>query len=181
MDRREWVDRLFQEHGDALFRYLRSFRLPEDETYDLVQSVFLKLIEVKPTKLKQPKAWLFAVGRNMAINALGRAKRTSAVPESFEPPGDEPSPLDRLLEGEAYARLWQAFSQLPERDREMIRLSLEHGLTHEQIAEVTGTTRGAVKVAMHRNRHKLRELVGRQEEAPPVRNDRFENKMRSAP
>ena len=75
MEHREWVDRLFREHAKALYRYLRTFRLPEEDTYDLVHDAFLKLLGTKPSQVRQPKVWLFTVGRNLALNKLKRKKR----------------------------------------------------------------------------------------------------------
>ena len=161
MTRREWIDDLFKKHSEALFFYLRLFRLPEDETYDLVQAVFLKLIELKPGNLKQPKAWLFAVGRNMALNALSRNKRFKSASDAPEPVGNNPNALSLLLDDEEHALLWRAFSRLPEEDREMYRLHLEQGFTYRQIAEVLGKSEGAVRVAMHRSRNRLREFLKR--------------------
>jgi|GEM_PF-1133312 len=169
MDQREWVDRLFRDHAEELCRYLRSFRMSEEDTYDLVQDTFVKLLHAKPSDLRQPKSWLFTVARNQAINKL---KHDSILPVNPHVEGIEDEslgPLTRMLEDEEQAMLWQAFSKLPARDREMMSLYLEHDFPYRQIARVLGRSEVSVRVAMHRSRNQLkkwvREMEGRNHEA----------------
>jgi RNA polymerase sigma factor (sigma-70 family) len=158
MDQGEWVDRLFRDHAKELYRYLRTFRLPEEDTYDLVQDAFAKLLVTEPSSIRRPKVWLFSVGRNLAINLLKR-NRTSRVggadPDSV--PDGSPGALCGLLDREERSRLWQAFLALPARDREMMELYLEQGFSYRQIGSVTGRSEIAVRVAMHRCRRQMRQ------------------------
>ena len=158
MDRRDWVDSLFRKHSKELFRYLRSFRLPEDETYDLVQSTFIKALDANPSRIKKPKAWLFKVGRNMAINTLKRERRM--VNGDFQEPADEsPGVLSDLLKNEDHARLWAAVEKLSEKDRELLRLQLANDFSYAEIGRILGKSNVAVRVAMHRVREKLKDII----------------------
>jgi len=160
MDQGEWVDRLFRDHAKELYRYLRTFRLPEEDTYDLVQDAFAKLLDTEPSSIRKPKVWLFTVGRNLAINLLKRNR--TRRPEGTDPDtvaDGSPGALSGLLDREERSRLWRAFLALPDRDREMMELYLEHGFSYRQIGSVTGRSEIAVRVAMHRCRKQMRQRL----------------------
>ena len=165
MDRRQWIDSLFREHADSLYRYLRTFRLPEDETHDLVQSVFMKLITNNPKKLKNPKAWLFAVGRNMAINQYHKQRRTVNTESEPDPVDTSPDTLTNLLKDEQNNLFWTAFKQLSKDEQELLRLRLNHEQSHQDIALIVGKSPGAVRVALHRIKEQLITLIEQTKQA----------------
>jgi len=159
MTRREWIDKLFREYSGDLFRYLRQFRLAEDETYDLVQNTFLKLLDVKQGSLKSPKSWLFTVGRNMALNEIKKNKRMINPETMDDRQDDSPGALHGMISDEQKSDLYRAFEKLPENEQEILRLSLKHGLKNLEIAKVLGKKEGAVRVALHRSREHLKDLL----------------------
>ncbi len=160
MDKRQWVDSLFREHAKPLFRYLCSFRLSEEDTYDLVQEAYTRLLDAGPMKISKPKVWLFTVGRNLAINMLKRDKARRADAMDVDEMAEEsPGALADLLEKEERAQLWEAFSKLSAGDREMMGLYLEHEFSYRQIAEVLGRSEISIRVAMHRTRNRLKKRL----------------------
>jgi RNA polymerase sigma-70 factor, ECF subfamily len=160
MDQAEGVDRLFRDHARELYRYLRTFRLSEEDTYDLVQDVYTKLLDAGPSKIHKPRVWLFTVGRNLAINRLKRNRVRRAECQDPDVVADgSPGALSGLLEREDQVRLWQAFAELPARDQEMMGLYLEHEFSYRQIAEVMGRSEISVRVAMHRSRNQLKKRL----------------------
>ena len=159
MNRREWVDRLFREHARDLYRYLRTFRLSEEDTYDLVHDTYVTLLDNMPSQVRQPRVWLFTVGRNLAINVVKRRHRWSENPGVEELVDASPGVLSDMLEDEKHGMLWQAFSKLPGKDREMMALYLDHELNYRQIATVLGKSDISIRVAMHRSRKQLRESL----------------------
>ena len=159
MDQREWVDRVFRENAAGLFRYLRRFRLPEDDVYDLVQNTFLKLIEMKPQQIKHPRAWLFTAGRNLAIDQIRRNQSRPSSGDVSELASSSPGPHDQLEQDEENALLRQAFTELSENDQEILRLRLEHGLSYTRIAEIVRKSEISVRVAIHRARKELKQKL----------------------
>jgi len=159
MDRREWVDRLFREQAKNLHRYLRGFRLPEEETYDLVQDSFVRLLEADPARIQLPKVWLFTIGRNLAINAFQRNRRRPGNSDVENLVDESPGVLTGMQEDQERAMLWQAFLKLSAKDRELMGLYLEHEFSYRQIAGILGKSEISVRVAMHRLRAQLRTLL----------------------
>jgi RNA polymerase sigma-70 factor (ECF subfamily) len=73
---------------------------------------------------------------------------------SFETP-------DRRAEArDEFARLERALEQLPPAQREVVLLARVVGAGADEIAKVTGSTPGAVRVQLHRALHRLRGLLG---------------------
>lgn len=159
MTRRDWIDRLFREYSGDLFRYLRQFRLSEDETFDLVQNTFLKLLDVKQGSLKSPKSWLFTVGRNLALNELKKNKRTVNTETMDDKVDESPGALNDMINNEQNSDLYLAFTRLQESEQEILRLSIKHGLKNSEIATILGKKEGAIRVALHRAKQHLKELV----------------------
>jgi RNA polymerase sigma-70 factor (ECF subfamily) len=121
----------------------------------------MKLIEGQAEKVKQPKAWLFTVGRNMAINVMKKNKKMGREDE-LSSISREPDALTVLLEEEKYDRLWKAFAHLDTEEKEIYRLYLEHGFSHKEIAKIIEKSEGATKVMMHRTREKLRNYLNKE-------------------
>ena len=157
MDQRQTVDSLFREHATPLFRYLCTFRLSREETYDLVQDTFVRLLDAGPTKIRKPRVWLFTVGRNLAINRLKREQTRRPDDGAVdEMPDGSPGVLADLMDREDRDRLWEAYAGLPAGDRELLDLYLEHELSCRQIAQVLGRSEVSVRVGMHRSRNRLK-------------------------
>ncbi len=160
MNRKERLNKLFNDYGDALYRYLSSFRFASDRTYDLVQATFMKAINQDLAKLDNPKAWLFRVGRNLAINELKRSRREQPMehlPEREDLHAE--NPLDSLLQNERYQQLAQALEHLNDHERDLLRLQLDHEFSYRELAAIVGKTESATRVAVHRAKQSLREQM----------------------
>jgi RNA polymerase sigma-70 factor (ECF subfamily) len=71
-----------------------------------------------------------------------------------------PSPSAGLHREELRSRVRLALAALPERDREVLVLRHLEGLPVPEVADVLGTTAGAVRTRHVRALHRLRELLG---------------------
>src|SRR5688572_19058580 len=84
---------LFEENYESLCRYLLRFTGDLDAAADAAQEAFVKMLEKRP-RVDQPRAWLFTVATNFALEA-GRtrtrrgkllAARAGRVPQPDPPP-----------------------------------------------------------------------------------------------
>ena len=117
----------------VLLRLVRNRELAED----LTQEVFLRLWQTPPgPEIRSPRAWLFRVAHNLALDALRR-------PGSEELP--EQLPQDGFDEGiHCRLDLEAALASLPVRDREIVTLHLNVGLRFREIAEILELPLGTV-------------------------------------
>lgn len=181
-----WVMEAVDTHEVPLLRYARRLLGDLDLARDAVQHAFVKLCEQSEDRLDGRVApWLYRVCRNRALDHLRQSGRERSIldgePEEATGFRAVSTPHDREADpaGTAERRdlaglLRELLAQLPAPQREAIDLWCE-GLTHKQIAEVTGRTEGHVRVLVHRGFSRLREDPAVQSlidpDAPPPHTD----------
>lgn len=139
---------LYDRYGHIVYSF--AYRLTGDRTLaeECVQDVFVALWrragDFDPNRARLT-TWLFVVARNRAIE-LGRQKaRRPALYEDLQPPGLAPDPAELVAVADEAQRVAEAVAELPEEQLAVLRLSYFDGLSHAEIAEVTGTPLGTVK------------------------------------
>lgn len=140
---------------------------------DLTQTTFLKLHRARATYCPELplKPWLFTIAASVRRDELRRIYRLppqvgEAEFEQAEPQSsNEPSPVTVPESSNEVDAVRAAVSRLPESQRAVLHLHCYEELTFEQIAQVLGTTPGAVRVrasrAYERLRKGLRPSIGR--------------------
>jgi len=156
---------LYDRHHRALFTFLIRALGDRRAAEDLLQETFLRAFarraEYRPAAAV--RTWLFTIARNLVVDEYRRpgARLTSEggqTPEAIADPGA--SPLERAEATELGRRLGAAVRRLPPAQREVLLLSRVAGLDVSEVAEITGTSPGAVRVALHRALRRLGELLG---------------------
>ena len=154
--------------------FLRSFIDPA-LAEDLMQTTFLKLHRARDSYCadRPLKPWLFTIAASVRRDELRRRYRLPPhvgeieleQAESLESSEHLPFP-DESGASEIEA-VRAAVDRLPESQRAVLHLHLHEELTFEEIAEVLGTSPGAVRVrasrAYERLRKGLRSFLGRRE------------------
>ncbi len=160
----------YEEHGPAVYRYLR-FHLPTaDAAEDATSETFLKAVQAAdrydPAR-GSLRTWLLTIARNTLHDHLRRTRVRNHVPlaATRDLACDAPSPEERLLWEEEVGRLLAAVAALPARDREVIGLRYGSGLDGSEVAEVLGIREAAVRTRLWRALARLRDALG-QPEAP---------------
>lgn len=127
---------------------------------DVVQDVFLKLHQTLPTLDRERLTpWLFTVCRNRALDH-GR-KNSRIVNMEHEAldrePSSAPAPSQELEEKELNHALKRWIAQLPDKQREAVRLKFEAGLSYQEISAILKTSAGNVGTLIHLGVAALRE------------------------
>lgn len=136
--------------GDAFARMYSDIKQPvftiawrilkqREAAEDITQDVFLKLYDAPPdASVKNLRAWIFRMARNLAIDALRTAHITESdtMPETAAESDTEH--LDRRLD------LEDAIARLPQIEREIITLHLNADLPFREVARVVGLSQPAV-------------------------------------
>jgi len=164
----EWVLAALRTHEGALLRYAASF-VGETRAQDVVQDAFLRLCS-QPVESVQDHlaAWLFTVCRNRALEIQRAERRTEAIEEEDEDMLESPDsgPSAKLERAENLSLVGAAMAALPSKQREVLRLKVEAGLSYKDIAEVMNLTVGNVGFILHSAIARVRESITEQERAP---------------
>jgi RNA polymerase sigma-70 factor, ECF subfamily len=163
-DRRDRFERLFREHGDAVYRY--ALRRDPDAADDVVAEAFLvawRRLDDVPSDAKLP--WLLGVARRTYANARRSAGRQAALARRLE---EEAMHDTQPTEDPADTRLHAALACLPARDQEVLTLTAWDGLDAAGVAHAMGCSLANVAVRLHRARRRLARELERLEDAPSV-------------
>jgi len=144
--------------------FLRSFSEDATIAEDLTQTTFLKLHRARKSyRPELPlKFWVFTIAAGVRRDELRRRYRLpphvgEAEIERAEPHLADQWRPEQLDCGNGADAVRAALTRLPESQRVVVHLHRYEELTFEQIAEVLGTTSGAVRVRASRAYEKLRE------------------------
>jgi RNA polymerase sigma factor (sigma-70 family) len=149
---------LFERTHVALLGYaVRRVADPADAA-DVVAETFLvawRRLDDVPVG-EQARQWLFGVARRVLANHYRGERRRVALADRLRDSLHEAVPPPEVHEPTAVER---AFEQLPDDDRELLRLLAWEELAREEIAMAMGLSRGAVRVRLHRARTRLKQAM----------------------
>ena len=156
-------------HLNGLYRAALAMTGRRDRADDLVQSTYLKALKRFDsfTPGSNCRAWLLAILRNTWLDELrhaGRAGVVVPIEESLLPGPEKVEPTkwtdaEDLLENFSDERVIAALGELGPEQRLTLFLVDVEGLSHEEVAEITGVAVGTVKSRSGRAREKLRERL----------------------
>jgi RNA polymerase sigma-70 factor (ECF subfamily) len=123
---------------------------------DIAQDAYLKAYLSCDTLLNPEKfnAWIFKIGYNTFINH----KRSERVFADYDEARNISS-ADSTDSQFRYQQLYSALNKLPGKERTSVLLFYMEGYSIKEIAEIEGTTQGAVKQHLSRGRDHLRGLL----------------------
>ncbi|HTB70404.1 MAG TPA: sigma-70 family RNA polymerase sigma factor [Solirubrobacteraceae bacterium] len=152
-------DRLFREcagdvHGYAI-SLLRDAAAAEDVTALAFERLFRARARLDRAK-GSPRAWLFAIARNAALDELRRRRRRPLDASEQEPP-DRPGAGDPIERVERSADLRAALLELSPREREIVLLKFHGQLTNAELARALGISESNAGTRLHRALLKLRD------------------------
>ena len=159
------IERLYDDHGQALFAFLLNFTRNEADTRDVLQEVFIKLAR-QPELLdgvREERAFLLRLSHNAAIDLIRRRgtreknhEQLAAESANVFAPASDP---DEQSFREALAL---ALGELPPDQRAVVHLKLWERLTFEAIAEALdiplNTAASRYRYGLDKLRERLRPL-----------------------
>jgi RNA polymerase sigma-70 factor, ECF subfamily len=131
------IERLYDEHAQALFAFLLNFTRDADDTRDVLQEIFVKLAR-QPRLLdaaRDERAFLIRLTHNAAIDLMRRRSTREKRHEQFGAEKISVFATTRDPDEAAFREgLSVALGELPPDQRAVVHLKLWEGLTFEQIA-----------------------------------------------
>lgn len=165
---------LVRRHQGLVHALVRRYCARPEDAFDLTQKAFLKVFELARRSLggllasKQPipfKAWLVRVAINLGKNHLRQARRWKAAP--LELVANQPSltlaPLEQVERAQKQAQVRKAVLELPRRQRQVLTLRVDGGLSFAEIGALLGLTETNAKAHFHLAVKRLRTLVAKEE------------------
>jgi RNA polymerase sigma-70 factor, ECF subfamily len=164
---RQAFEVVVRRHERAIYTHLIRMVGRVEDAEDLTQETFLLALRgLNGFDQRRPlRPWLFRIAANAAFSALRRRPPPTLsldADEAFagEVADRECEPADKRLEREELrARLDRAIESLSAEEGAIFNLCYRERMSHQAIAAVLGRKAGAVTVALHRLRMKLRRMV----------------------
>jgi RNA polymerase sigma-70 factor (ECF subfamily) len=155
---------LVETYSALLFRVAHSVLRSRAEAEDVVQDVFVRVLEHRHTLLtvRDMKVWLIRIAWNLAIDRRRRI-RPEQMDESFaEGLAASNVAADRALdEAQRMRSVLREMERLPKAERHVLLLSAIEELGTAEMAQVLGKSASAVRALLFRARTRLRERLER--------------------
>jgi len=151
------IEEIWRAHGRPLYSFVLSIVLRCEDAEDVLQNVFLGILKVfgQKTAIRKMKPYLYRAARNEALRLLARRQRVNETiePDALllvaAPPGRHDEAID----------LSRALTELPQEQREVVVLKIYHGMTFDEIADLTKESLNTVASRYRYGLQKLRLLL----------------------
>ena len=151
-------------YGVAL-RILREPAAAEEVLQEAYVSVWHHAGTYSAAK-SQPLTWLTSIVRNRCLDQLRRREIDTITLTSesddepaFDPPSDDPSPMELLLEGAAAQSVRDCVETLDAGPKQAIALAFFQGLSHAELATQMREPLGTVKSWVRRGLERLKRCL----------------------
>lgn len=159
-------DTLYARHRGTLYRFLLRSLRDRSLADELFQETWSRVIAARTRYQPQARftTWLLQIAHHLIIDGH-RRKRPMAEGEEAEhalaahAAPEQEQPEHALSDFERRRQLQRAIEQLPDDQRTAVLLRLEHELSLEEIAEVTGVGRETAKSRLRYAMTKLRDVL----------------------
>lgn len=134
---------LYQHHFRFLFSVAYAVLNSEEDSYDVVQSVMMRLYQLdeKLFPRDHERSWLKTVVKNEALMYLRREKAAVPLEEAPELPAMDQR-MEDFVDMDAFQKLT---APLNERQRKVVSLRILGDLTHREIAQMLSLPTGTVQ------------------------------------
>ena len=164
---------LFTRYERRIYSFIyRMMGNPED-AFDLTQETFLKAYRAlgKTDEELNVNAWLHRIASNACMDVLRRRQRLRWLPwenTKHDRPSvhQEDDPEGSVVGGETQVAVQRVLSAMSPRNRQAMVLREYEGLSCEDIGEIMGVSRSAVKSMLFRGREEFRKLYTQMEGRP---------------
>jgi RNA polymerase sigma-70 factor (ECF subfamily) len=156
---REAFDALVELHGHAVLRYLEGMSRPSGEAEDLAQeTLFQAFRRIGTFTLGTDfRAWLLTIAYHAWVHAVRRKRLAVAQDQAVL--SSVPAPAAEGNAGELEGAVRQVLASLPDDQRTVAMLRFGSGLSHTEIAEITGVEPATVRWRLFRARQVLRKAL----------------------
>jgi RNA polymerase sigma-70 factor (ECF subfamily) len=156
---REAFSTLISRYSDPLYRHALCMTGSPDVAEDILQMSFIKAYQHLAEVRGRFDAWVFRIVANGCKDWLKNIRRTHLSYDEDDQPSGYATPDEELDRTELRSDLDRALAALPPSLREAFVMKHVEGRSYEEMADLLGTTVGALKMRVHRAREALQVLL----------------------
>ena len=154
---------LVRTYQQKVYWLARKMVIDHDDADDVTQEVFIKVHKAIDgfREDAQLYTWLYRIATNECLTFIKKKRR-----RFFLPIGDVESEMAEAIESlpsvpgdEIQKKLQKALLTLPDKQRLVFNLKYYEEMSYEQMAEVTGTSEGALKASYHHAVKKIEDFL----------------------
>lgn len=149
-------------YKDGLILYLHGYVNDLSTAEDLTEETFVKLVLKRPhfSKRSTFKTWLYAIGRNVALDYLRYCQKSKASLEEYPQLKDEEESMERAyIQQEDKRMLHQCMKKLKQEYRQVLWLAYFEGFTYPEISRILRKTTHNVETIAYRARRALKRIL----------------------
>lgn len=154
---------IVRKHQESVYWLVRRMVVSHDDANDIVQEVFIKAWQGLPSFRKDAAlfTWLYRIATNESLSFLKKKKTRFMLPLI-----DASKQLEETLEADVYYRgsdietkIQKAILKLPDKQRAVFNMRYHDEMKYEDMAEVMGTSVGALKASYHHAVKKIEKYI----------------------
>ena len=161
--RRNAFNQLVRKYQQKVYWLVRKMVVDHDDANDITQDAFIKAWTALENFRGDSKfyTWLYRIASNEAINFLNKKRKRFFIPiHDIENELSEKLEADPLVSGDVIQlKLQKAILKLPDKQRLVFNLKYFEELPYEEIAQITGTSVGALKASYHWATKKIEDFL----------------------
>jgi RNA polymerase sigma-70 factor (ECF subfamily) len=150
---------LIARYSDPLYRHALGMTGSPDVAEDILQMSFIKAYQHLAEVRGRFDAWVFRIVANGCKDWLKNIRRTHLSYDEDDQPSSYATPDEELDRSELRSDLDVALQALQPSLREAFIMKHVEGRSYEEMADLLGTTVGALKMRVHRAREALQGLL----------------------
>jgi RNA polymerase sigma-70 factor (ECF subfamily) len=158
-------DVVVERHRRAIYLLCYRFVSNHEDASDLSQDVFLRAYRGLHNFRGQSSlgTWLHRIGVNVCLTRVSaKTPPSEAIDEEQHVDTRSESPSELVLKAERALSVRAAIARLPRKQRATLILRTYHEMSHQEIADVLGSSVGAVKANFFHALGNLKKLLGDQ-------------------
>ncbi len=149
-----------EQYQSSLLRYATRVLNSEDAAQDVVQETFIRLhasLEKISTRGVPLKGWLYRTTHNAAVDYIRKESRRRSLHDRQSKQADlfANDPEAQRTRDERQALVMRHLNTLKPKEREVLVLRLQEGMSYKEIAEILKRSEGYVGTLIHHATKKL--------------------------
>ena len=156
---KEGIVEIIRDYKDDLTLYLNTYTRNIGTAEELMEDVFVKLVTKKPrfNGKSSFKTWLYAIGKNIAIDHLRHVSKLSKTPiDELQLPDENETAEHSYIKQENKLILHTAMQKLKPQYRQVLYLIFFQELDNEQAGQVMKKTKRQIENLVYHAKQSLK-------------------------